>query len=740
LSDSEEPEDRRTEGVRIIGAQEAAEAAARPDVVQRRSRREKRYGDRPDEPEAASDLPKITISTTESDPQRDPDRFGAVPVVRPGGDGGAGSEPRWAEDVTDEPDPRAGFGHARIVEEEPAGIRSDEEGVATSITGDEDAPYERPADAGDHPAEPVSYEPVEPVSHEPEPAVDGPADGHSEVSGTEGEWADQFTGASSFSGLGRGNDDDERPWSAEPEQTEPADDRAYGDAVAGRPFDDEATQQWSAEDFAREEPAPPADSGDWWSGDSDTAGPDEEPGVAAEDPFTAEDDPFTAGSSSDPLEAMSEDDSFVLPHWTEPPTGQVPKVVVGDDIPETDSLATYGSQPRWRDEGERTGATDFDDLVEDGPRLGALGGDESPEEDFFGGGSYDDPRDDRYVADSDGESGDGLDDFDDFEDFDADDEELVAANPRRRTRRAAAPARSGGGAGNGSGNGSDRNLVTAVLVGVALVAVGLGAFALGAVATTVLATVIVTMAAWEYFSAVRTSGYNPATLLGLASVIGIMIAGYTSGLAAYPVVLVLSLMTGLLWYLWVAPGDRPVQNLGLTLLGILWIGMLGSFATLFLGLGRVIEDADATITSNLGIGVLLAAVVAAVSHDVGAYFSGRFFGRTPLSAASPNKTQEGLAGGVLTSLAVTVVVVGIVGIDPIGADLAQTFIFALLCAMAAPLGDLVESFVKRDLAIKDMGSVLPGHGGVLDRFDALLFVLPVAYFVTLLFDIWTTAT
>jgi phosphatidate cytidylyltransferase len=65
------------------------------------------------------------------------------------------------------------------------------------------------------------------------------------------------------------------------------------------------------------------------------------------------------------------------------------------------------------------------------------------------------------------------------------------------------------------------------------------------------------------------------------------------------------------------------------------------------------------------------------------------------------------------------------------------FIFALVCALAAPLGDLAESFVKRDLDIKDMGAVLPGHGGVLDRFDALLFVLPVAYFVTVLFGLWS---
>ena len=88
------------------------------------------------------------------------------------------------------------------------------------------------------------------------------------------------------------------------------------------------------------------------------------------------------------------------------------------------------------------------------------------------------------------------------------------------------------------------------------------------------------------------------------------------------------------------------------------------------------------------------------------------------------------------SLVVTFVVVGLVGIAPIGDRSAQAFIFALLCALVAPLGDLCESFIKRDLGIKDMGSVLPGHGGVLDRFDALLFVLPIAYFVTVLFDIW----
>ena len=279
--------------------------------------------------------------------------------------------------------------------------------------------------------------------------------------------------------------------------------------------------------------------------------------------------------------------------------------------------------------------------------------------------------------------------------------------------------------------------MTAVAVGLGLVAVGLICFNFGGLPTALLATAVVTFAAFEYFTAVRTAGHNPATLLGLVGVAGLVFSTYASGLAAYPIVLGLTVITGLLWYLWVAPGDHSVTNLGLTLLGIGWIGILGSFATLFLGIGRELEDANSSITSNPGIGVLIAAVVVAVSHDVGAYFVGRYFGRTPLSAASPNKTQEGLIGGFLSALVVTIVVVGIIGIDPIGESLGRTALFALLCAAVAPLGDLSESFVKRDLGVKDMGTVLPGHGGVLDRFDALLFVLPTAYFVTVLFDVWT---
>lgn len=421
-------------------------------------------------------------------------------------------------------------------------------------------------------------------------------------------------------------------------------------------------------------------------------------------------------------EEEADDDSFVLPHWTEPATGQVPKVVTDDDD-EPDPT----SQQRWKDMSEDQGSG-FEDLLDDGPRLGALGGTPSlPIED----------------------EGDDISDDEPYFDDDADRDPLTAFSPREeaavpagspgerseRPRRREGPGGGGSGGGRSSGSSSgERNLPVAIGVGVGLVALGLICFALGTIPTMILATVVVGIAGFEYFSAVRDVGYNPATLLGLLALVGLMVGPALFGLAAYPVVLAIVGLGAMIWFLLVSPGEGSVPNLGITLLGITWIGILGSFAGLFLGLGDVVADRNG-LDSNPGIGVLIAAVIAAVSHDIGGYFIGRQFGRTPLSEASPNKTQEGFAGGIIASLVVTFIVVSF--ISPIGDSIVETFVFALLCAIAAPIGDLSESFVKRDLGIKDMGSVLPGHGGVLDRFDSMLFVLPVAYLVTIPLGVWS---
>jgi phosphatidate cytidylyltransferase len=272
----------------------------------------------------------------------------------------------------------------------------------------------------------------------------------------------------------------------------------------------------------------------------------------------------------------------------------------------------------------------------------------------------------------------------------------------------------------------DRDLRTAILVGVGFLAVALGLFTvLGPLGGMLVAVPILGYAAYEYFVAVNTAGFEAPMPVGVAAAAGLAIAAYNYGEGALPLVLVLAVAVAFLWYLVGAGGDRPVANIGVTLLGIGWIGLFGSFAGLLLG-----------DPSGNGVALLLAAVIPTIGYDVGALFVGRSAGSRPLSAASPNKTIEGLAGGMLLAV-VTAVVFAQVGVFPID-SLQEGLKLGLLVALVAPLGDLAESLVKRDLGIKDMGSVLPGHGGLLDRFDALLFVLPAVWYLARVSDFFLT--
>ena len=272
------------------------------------------------------------------------------------------------------------------------------------------------------------------------------------------------------------------------------------------------------------------------------------------------------------------------------------------------------------------------------------------------------------------------------------------------------------------------NIQARVITGVALLVIGIVALNLGATIALALIVLVVALCAGEFFNALRVAGYQPATLLGLAASIAMPIAVFVRGPQAVALVLALSVVFGLLWFLLGVGSELAVMNIGVTLLGIVYIGVLGSFGAAMLE----IADRAALNADDDGTGLLLAAIVITVGYDVGAFFAGRSIGRTPLTAVSPNKTVEGLIGGAVASAVAAYVIFGLVGIgEPWGtADIGflPPVFLGIMGAIVAPLGDLGESLIKRDLGIKDMGSVLPGHGGFLDRFDALLFVLPAVYF------------
>jgi len=254
--------------------------------------------------------------------------------------------------------------------------------------------------------------------------------------------------------------------------------------------------------------------------------------------------------------------------------------------------------------------------------------------------------------------------------------------------------------------------------GVAVAVVALLAFKVGTVTSLVLCLLVVTFAAGEAFAVLRRAGWRPATLLGLVGTISLMIGAYDKGIAALPLVLVLIVAFTLLWYLFGVERGSAVAGTAATLLVVGWVAVLGSYAGLLL---------DPTVFPDRhGIAFLLGAIIATVANDVGALVVGRWIGSRQLAPnISPNKTWEGLAGGALASILVSTVVVG--AVHPWSP--ANAALLGVVVAVVAPLGDLCESLLKRDLRLKDMGTVLPGHGGVLDRVDALLFVLPATYYL-----------
>jgi phosphatidate cytidylyltransferase len=148
--------------------------------------------------------------------------------------------------------------------------------------------------------------------------------------------------------------------------------------------------------------------------------------------------------------------------------------------------------------------------------------------------------------------------------------------------------------------------------------------------------------------------------------------------------------------------------------GFFYVGILGSFAALLL-----------KAPHNDGIGLLVGAVLTTAAYDAGAFFAGRFAGKTPLAPdISPGKTVEGMIGACVATF-----VAGLVVAQIAPWTIKRGIVLALVVMVVAPLGDLCESMLKRDLGVKDMGAILPGHGGVLDRIDALLFVVPATWYL-----------
>jgi phosphatidate cytidylyltransferase len=249
------------------------------------------------------------------------------------------------------------------------------------------------------------------------------------------------------------------------------------------------------------------------------------------------------------------------------------------------------------------------------------------------------------------------------------------------------------------------------ITGLVLVAMLLGALWVGGAFMAGFIGLIMFLGLTEYHRTLRGCGHRPLALFGYLGAIGLLFGTWFYGLVAMPIAIVGTAVVVFFYYALVPRRRDPLVNGGLTVLGVAWVTGTAAFAF------PIVASPDARM-------LIIAVVAATVAMDVGAYSAGRSWGASALAPnLSPNKTVEGLAGGVVLTIGVSVALGYL--FEPF--DIRSGAALGLVVAAAAPLGDLAESMLKRSLGVKDMGSMLPGHGGILDRVDAFLFVLPAVW-------------
>lgn len=263
-----------------------------------------------------------------------------------------------------------------------------------------------------------------------------------------------------------------------------------------------------------------------------------------------------------------------------------------------------------------------------------------------------------------------------------------------------------------------RDLLAAIVMGVALAVAFIWAVLTSQMAVAIVVGVFVALGVVEASAQFRRHGIAPVVLVLLATTA--VTFGVTLHLDHYGQVLgmVVLLLGSGLWLLVDRTHTNALARMGATVLLGLWLPLLGSFAILLTGL------------DGGGLAILLVIVSAAMS-DVGAYAVGSLVGRHKIAPRlSPNKSWEGLAGGLVAAAAGAWALVAWIA-PPVFDQVLLTpgigVAIGVACAVAAFGGDLFESMIKRDLGIKDFGSLLPGHGGILDRFDGILVALPVGW-------------
>ncbi|MFL5480101.1 MAG: phosphatidate cytidylyltransferase [Gemmatimonadaceae bacterium] len=245
-------------------------------------------------------------------------------------------------------------------------------------------------------------------------------------------------------------------------------------------------------------------------------------------------------------------------------------------------------------------------------------------------------------------------------------------------------------------------------------------------ALAILLSVLAALAAWELFRMARETGVQPLEPPGIVLAALIPIAIHAQRLGVYSlsltavVAMVLVLFASTIWLR--GPQGKPLATVAITAFGVLYASLFSYIYAL--------RYHDYAVGARAGTALVVLPVLLTWATDIGAYMFGRTFGRKKLiPAISPGKTVEGAVGGLGLAIVICLLYVRFILMPfaSLGLTIQGAVLFAIVVSVAAQTGDLAESLLKREAGVKDSSRIIPGHGGILDRFDSLLFVMPVAF-------------
>ena len=255
-----------------------------------------------------------------------------------------------------------------------------------------------------------------------------------------------------------------------------------------------------------------------------------------------------------------------------------------------------------------------------------------------------------------------------------------------------------------------RNLAVAIAVGAGLGALIIASLYIVKVAFVGLVVVAILVAVWELANALGTKAIRPPLVPIGVGTVAMLVASYLGGAQALVVGLALTVLGVIVWRLTEGP-QNYVQDMTAGIFTAVYVPFLAGFAVLML----VPDDGPQRVTTFF---------LVVVASDIGGYATGVLFGKHPMAPSiSPKKSWEGFAGSALMCLLTGALAMHFLIED----EWWKGAVLGAAAVLTATLGDLGESVVKRDLGVKDMGTLLPGHGGIMDRLDSLLLTAPVAW-------------